>query len=219
MAFRFLERGLEHLPPSAETPGVGRDDDAAHAHGAVLGGVGEKLELAAVLVTAGIMREQVADGEEVEPFQRLEPRRTQTRHVGERRGERKGRRGLVHHGIVPVTGCDCAARRVRADIFRHERACRRRGQAAWWPDVLPIMKRFLLLLSLVIVIQTFGGCAFMGPDDREFFGKGWISPKELDTPAGARHTPDKTTTPVAPDTDAPLAPANSAWDVPGGMPQ
>ena len=38
-----------------------------------------------------------------------------------------------------------------------------------------------VLLSLLLVTSA-GGCAFMSPEDRDFYGKGWIKPTDLDTP-------------------------------------
>ena len=39
------------------------------------------------------------------------------------------------------------------------------------------MKNFLLFLLLIVVSS---GCAFMSDEDRDFYGKGWIKPTELD---------------------------------------
>ena len=80
------------MAASAQALGGGGDHDPADAHGRVGGGVGEMLEVAAVLVTAGVMGEQVADGVEVEAFERLEPHGTETGHVGERLGDEKAGR-------------------------------------------------------------------------------------------------------------------------------
>lgn len=38
-----------------------------------------------------------------------------------------------------------------------------------------------VLLSLLLVVCA-GGCAFMSPEDRDFYGKGWVKPTDLDTP-------------------------------------
>ena len=42
------------------------------------------------------------------------------------------------------------------------------------------MKRVLLTVILLGSLLSLGACMFMGEEDREFYGKGWISPKELD---------------------------------------
>lgn len=44
------------------------------------------------------------------------------------------------------------------------------------------MKTVLLLLLLTAAALTGGGCILMSPEDRDFYGKGWIKPSELDTP-------------------------------------
>ena len=43
------------------------------------------------------------------------------------------------------------------------------------------MKRVLLPLSMIACLLSLGACMFMGTEDKEFFGKGWVNPKELDT--------------------------------------
>ncbi len=43
-----------------------------------------------------------------------------------------------------------------------------------------LMKRLLLALLLIGCLCSLGACMFMGSDDREFYGKGWLNPKELD---------------------------------------
>ena len=42
------------------------------------------------------------------------------------------------------------------------------------------MKRACLFLWLVPVVAVLCGCTEMSPEDREFYGKGWIHPGELD---------------------------------------
>ncbi len=42
------------------------------------------------------------------------------------------------------------------------------------------MKRAFLLLLIVPSVLAFCGCTEMSPEDREFYGKGWIHPGELD---------------------------------------
>ena len=50
------------------------------------------------------------------------------------------------------------------------------------------MKTHLLILSVVLAGLSLTGCAFMNDEDRDFYGKGWVHPTELDevTP---RHDP------------------------------
>ena len=38
----------------------------------------------------------------------------------------------------------------------------------------------VLSCLLATVIIGLGGCAFMSDEDRDFYGKGWVNPKELD---------------------------------------
>lgn len=43
------------------------------------------------------------------------------------------------------------------------------------------MKRTMLRLMLAIFgVLAFNGCALMSTEDRDFYGKGWLNPKELD---------------------------------------
>ena len=42
------------------------------------------------------------------------------------------------------------------------------------------MKRALMFLLLVCPMAIFCGCSEMSPDDREFYGRGWIHPTDLD---------------------------------------
>jgi hypothetical protein len=44
------------------------------------------------------------------------------------------------------------------------------------------MRPALLLLLAGAISLSFCGCAFMSDEDREFYGRGWVNPKELDTP-------------------------------------
>ena len=44
------------------------------------------------------------------------------------------------------------------------------------------MKRFLLPCCLVALLATLNGCAFMSDEDRDFYGRGWVKPSELDQP-------------------------------------
>ncbi len=100
VAVHLLERGLEHLALAAQARGLGRNDDAADADGFVVAAGGEVLEVAAVLVTARVVREEVADGVEVEAFEGLDARGADAGEFGERRGEGERRRGFVHRGNV-----------------------------------------------------------------------------------------------------------------------
>lgn len=45
------------------------------------------------------------------------------------------------------------------------------------------MKTTLLLLLTVLYALTLGGCALMSQEDRDFYGKGWVNPRELDDTA------------------------------------
>ncbi len=84
------------------------------------------------------------------------------------------------------------------------------------------MKRLLLLALLGVVLSTLNGCA-MSDEDKDFYGRGWIRPTDLDhqyphhagTPtsthggqrAGGGSSADQLST---------TRPAHdSAWDVPG----
>ncbi len=42
------------------------------------------------------------------------------------------------------------------------------------------MKRALVLLLLVSSMAVVSGCTEMSPEDREFYGRGWIHPGDLD---------------------------------------
>ena len=108
--------------------------------GVSVGGVGEMLEVAAVLVAAGVMGEEVADGGQPEAFEGLEPRGAEAGHVRERlrkaaRGGAVGpsRERTRKPGRLP-------GRSVGPDISRRGAACRPR---AWLHDAVcpPPMKR------------------------------------------------------------------------------
>jgi hypothetical protein len=60
----------------------------------------------------------------------------------------------------------------------------------------------LCLFAAVLVFVS--GCAFMSDEDRDFYGKGWINPKELDQQPMHHAIPN----PEAPDDSA--APAATA---------
>lgn len=44
------------------------------------------------------------------------------------------------------------------------------------------MKTVLLFLLLAASVLTGGGCVLMSPEDRDFYGSGWIKPSDLDKP-------------------------------------
>lgn len=46
--------------------------------------------------------------------------------------------------------------------------------------VIVRMKPTFVLALAVLCSLTFSGCAMLSNDDRDFYGKGWINPKELD---------------------------------------
>ena len=69
------------------------------------------------------------------------------------------------------------------------------------------MKTIFLSLLLIVVGLVGGGCAFMDPEDRDFYGKGWVKPTELDRepmhhtipdPSRPQETTTATTTRTAP---------------------
>ena len=50
------------------------------------------------------------------------------------------------------------------------------------------MKTCLLILVATLTSLSFTGCAFMNDEDRDFYGKGWVHPSELDDVA-PKHDP------------------------------
>lgn len=42
------------------------------------------------------------------------------------------------------------------------------------------MKTTFLLTLVVLGGLALSGCALLSPDERDFYGKGWINPRELD---------------------------------------
>lgn len=42
------------------------------------------------------------------------------------------------------------------------------------------MKPTLRLALITLCALAFSGCALLASDDRDFYGKGWLNPKELD---------------------------------------
>ena len=87
-------------------------------------------------------------------------------------------------------------------------------------SVFPRMKRLLLLALSAVVLSTLNGCA-MSDEDKDFYGRGWIRPTDLDqpyphhagTPPGSAMDPATTTTTST--TSDPAHAGDSAWDVPG----
>ena len=81
---------------------------------------------------------------------------------------------------------------------------------------LPVMKRALLTLLLIGCLLSLGACMFMGPDDKEFFGKGWVNPKELDgTPSPhmpVRPSADQELAPIGEEAPAPVRHPSSSSD-------
>ena len=85
------------------------------------------------------------------------------------------------------------------------------------------MKNVLFLLLLMV---TAGGCAFMDAEDRDFYGKGWIKPTDLD--AGTPHRrvddpsrPQSATYPTTSNAGAHAAttPNDPDWLVPEAAPR
>ncbi len=52
------------------------------------------------------------------------------------------------------------------------------------------MKNILLSLLLAAAVLTGSGCAFMSDEDRDFYGKGWVKPSDLDKPVPHHAIPD-----------------------------
>ena len=64
-----------------------------------------------------------------------------------------------------------------------------------WPVFPFSMKTVLLGLALAATFFAAGGCAFMSDEDRDFYGKGWIRPSDLD-----KTTPRRIADPSHPET-------------------
>jgi hypothetical protein len=60
--------------------------------------------------------------------------------------------------------------------------------------------RALICASIFLL----AGCAFMSDEDKDFYGKGWVKPTDLDQPPVHHSIPDPTapTTAAAPDPNA-----------------
>ena len=73
------------------------------------------------------------------------------------------------------------------------------------------MKKHLLVLVAILAGLSLTGCVFMNDEDKEFYGKGWVHPSELDDiapkhdpmAAAATNTPATTTTNARPQQSAP----------------
>ena len=82
-----------------------------------------------------------------------------------------------------------------------------------------------VFFSLLLVASA-GGCAYMSPEDRDFYGKGWIKPTELDTPT-RQYTvadpsrPQSATYPTTSNagTHAATTPNDAEWLVPETAPR
>jgi len=88
------------------------------------------------------------------------------------------------------------------------------------------MKRLLLLALFGALLSTFNGCALMSDEDKDFYGRGWVNPKELDQqyPHHAGTSTAATATAPTGTSAEPLSTTSdpthdSAWDVPGVRPQ
>ena len=52
------------------------------------------------------------------------------------------------------------------------------------------MKTICLSLLVALAVVSGGGCAFMSDEDRDFYGKGWVKPSDLDKPTPHRMPAD-----------------------------
>ena len=59
------------------------------------------------------------------------------------------------------------------------------------------MKIRSLGLTLLLTSFLLGGCAFMNDEDRDFYGKGWIHPTDLDKPASHHEYADPSQAPAS----------------------
>ena len=80
-------------------------------------------------------------------------------------------------------------------------------------------RHFLFLACLLLATS---GCAFMSDEDRDFYGKGWVNPRELDTPM-AHHAvpnPENPDDPAVSNQAEPLdsAGARDEWEDPMARP-
>ena len=83
---------------------------------------------------------------------------------------------------------------------------------------LPMKTRDLILVA-ALTAASFSGCVFMNDEDKDFYGKGWVHPSELDDTAPRRPTvkPGDSTSQPAISTAAPAAPvppSDPEWIVP-----
>ncbi len=68
------------------------------------------------------------------------------------------------------------------------------------------MKTVFLSLLIAATVLTGSGCIFMSDEDRDFYGKGWVRPADLDRPAPRHTIPD----PSRPQQTAAVAPAQTS---------
>ena len=76
--------------------------------------------------------------------------------------------------------------------------------------------RPLILVAAALMIPTLGGCVFMNEEDKDFYGKGWVHPSELDDVAPKRPAvkPVDSDYQPATSTAASSAPSAPEWIVP-----
>ena len=67
------------------------------------------------------------------------------------------------------------------------------------------------ILLVAVAMIGLGGCAFMSDEDRDFYGKGWVNPRDLDRQPMHHPIPN----PEAP-ADASQAPTATAATTPSG---
>ena len=80
------------------------------------------------------------------------------------------------------------------------------------------MKKVVLSLVLAATVFASGGCAFMSDEDRDFYGKGWIKPSDLDKPTPHHAIPDPSHPEQVQQTEAPAQTASATpepqWLIP-----
>ena len=79
------------------------------------------------------------------------------------------------------------------------------------------MKTRYLILVAALTASSFSGCVFMNDEDKDFYGKGWVHPSELDDvaprrppvkPVDSDYQPASSAPPSAPEWIVPEAPDN-----------
>ena len=79
--------------------------------------------------------------------------------------------------------------------------------------LLSPMKQAITTCLLIGCLFSLGACMWMGPDDKEFFGKGWVKPTELDgTPP--RQVPVGAADDQLPGVPGPSAVSTGDWSTP-----